>query len=398
MLENKKILLVITGSIAAYKSLFLIRLLKENKALVNVVMTNSAKNFITPLSISSLSGNKVYENIFDLTDESEMENIKLAKMHDLIIVAPASANFISKVACGLADDLATTILLANKSKVIFVPAMNVVMQNNEIIKANITTLQNTGYKFLFGESGDLACGDYGKGRMSEPESILNFILNQISNSLLFKGIEVLITAGPTIEPIDPVRFISNKSSGIQGYLLAQELANNGAKVSLISGPTNLKKPSKIASFIEVETAEQMHKACLQKIPKDLFLSVAAVSDWKAQLNKNKIKKKTGSTVIKFFNNPDILHTISTHKKRPRLVIGFAAETENLIDNAIKKVKKKKCDIIIANDVSYNKGVFGSNMNAVNVVNKKGSFLEFPRMTKSKIAKKILNEVILPLLN
>jgi phosphopantothenoylcysteine decarboxylase / phosphopantothenate---cysteine ligase len=398
MLKNKKILLIITGSIAAYKSLFLIRLLKENNASVNVVMTKSAKKFITPLSISSLSENKVYENIFDLTDESKMGHIKLAKIHDLIIVVPASANFISKVACGLADDLASTILLASKSKVIFVPAMNVVMQENKIIKDNIKTLQNNGYKFLFGESGDLACGDYGIGRMSEPVNILNYILHESSNALLFKGIETLITAGPTLEPIDPVRFISNKSSGIQGYLLAQELANNGAKVTLISGPTNLKKPDSLDSFIEVETAEQMHKACLKKIPKDLFLSVAAVSDWKVQYNKNKIKKNKKPPNIKFFNNPDILQAISTHKKRPKLVVGFAAETENLIDNAMKKIKKKKCDIIIANNVSSNRNVFGGNMNAVNIINKKGSLLELPKMTKSKIAKKILHEVILPLLN
>ncbi len=398
MLKNKKILLIITGSIAAYKSLFLIRLLKENNASVNVVMTKSAKKFITPLSISSLSENKVYENIFDLTDESKMGHIKLAKIHDLIIVVPASANFISKVACGLADDLASTILLASKSKVIFVPAMNVVMQENKIIKDNIKTLQNNGYKFLFGESGDLACGDYGIGRMSEPINILNYILHESSNALLFNGIETLITAGPTLEPIDPVRFISNKSSGIQGYLLAQELANNGAKVTLISGPTNLKKPDSLDSFIEVETAEQMHKACLKKIPKDLFLSVAAVSDWKVQLNKNKIKKNKKPPNIKFFNNPDILQAISTHKKRPKLVVGFAAETENLIDNAMKKIKKKKCDIIVANNVSSNRDVFGGNMNAVNIINKKGSLLELPRMTKSKIAKKILHEVILPLLN
>ena len=398
MLKNKKILLIITGSIAAYKSLFLIRLLKENNALVNVVMTASSKKFVTPLSISSLSENKVYENIFDLTDESEMGHIKLAKMHDLIIVAPATANFISKVACGLADDLASTILLASRSKVIFVPAMNVIMQKSGIIQANIKNLKNNGYEFLFGESGDLACGDYGIGRMSEPLNILNYVLNKLSNTLLFKGIETLITAGPTLEPIDPVRFISNKSSGIQGYLLAQELANNGAKVSLISGPTNLKKPDNLDSFIEVETAEQMHKACLKKIPKDLFLSVAAVSDWKVQLKKNKIKKNTKPPNIKFFNNPDILQAISTHKKRPRLVVGFAAETENLIDNAIKKIKKKKCDIIIANNVSNNNNVFGSNMNAVNVINKKGSLLELPKMSKSKIAKKILHDIILPLLN
>ena len=398
MLKNKKILIIITGSIAAYKTLFLIRLLKENKAEVNVVITDSAKKFITPLSISALSGNKVYENLFNLTDENEMGHIRLAKENDLILVAPASANFISKIACGMADDLASTILLASSTKTIIIPAMNVNMYKNNIIQENIKYLEKTGYNFIFGESGDLACGDYGKGRMAEPEHILELVSNSFSNLLLFKGIHALVTAGPTQEPIDPVRFLSNNSSGIQGYLLAEELAKSGARVSLVSGPTNLKIPNKIHDFIKVKTAQEMYKACISKIPRDLFISVAAVTDWKAKANNNKIKKTDSPPKINFLNNPDILKAVSLHKKRPRLVVGFAAETENLIKNAIKKLKQKKCDLIIANNVRKKDNVFGGKYNSVNIVNANGSFLKLSKMSKSDLSKKILKEAIYPLLN
>tara|TARA_A100001011_G_scaffold397516_1_gene498749 strand:+ start:409 stop:1605 length:1197 start_codon:yes stop_codon:yes gene_type:complete len=398
MLKNKKILIIITGSIAAYKTLFLIRLLKENKAEVNVVITDSAKKFITPLSISALSGNKVYENLFNLTDENEMGHIRLAKENDLILVAPASANFISKIACGMADDLASTILLASSTKTIIIPAMNVNMYKNNIIQENIKYLEKTGYSFIFGESGDLACGDYGKGRMAEPEHILELVSNSFSNLLLFKGIHALVTAGPTQEPIDPVRFLSNNSSGIQGYLIAEELAKSGARVSLVSGPTNLKIPNKIHDFIKVKTAQEMYKACISKIPRDLFISVAAVTDWKAKANNNKIKKTDSPPKINFLNNPDILKAVSLHKKRPRLVVGFAAETENLIKNAIKKLKQKKCDLIIANNVRKKDNVFGGKYNSVNIVNAKGSFLKLSKMSKSDLSKKILKEAIYPLLN
>ncbi len=398
MLKNKKILIIITGSIAAYKTLFLIRLLKENKAEVNVVITDSAKKFITPLSISALSGNKVYENLFNLTDENEMGHIRLAKENDLILVAPASANFISKIACGMADDLASTILLASSTKTIIIPAMNVNMYKNNIIQENIKYLEKTGYSFIFGKSGDLACGDYGKGRMAEPEYILELVSNSFSNLLLFKGIHALVTAGPTQEPIDPVRFLSNNSSGIQGYLLAEELAKSGARVSLVSGPTNLKIPNKIHDFIKVKTAQEMYKACISKIPRDLFISVAAVTDWKAKANNNKIKKTDSPPKINFLNNPDILKAVSLHKKRPRLVVGFAAETENLIKNAIKKLKQKKCDLIIANNVRKKDNVFGGKYNSVNIVNANGSFLKLSKMSKSDLSKKILKEAIYPLLN
>ena len=395
---QKKILIIITGSIASYKALYLIRMLKEKKFLVNVIMTKSAKKFITPLSVSSLSENKVYDDLFDLTDETEMGHIKLAKIHDLILVMPASSHFIAKISNGFADDLASTVLLASKTKVFIAPAMNINMFNNKITQKNIKYLESLGYSFILGNEGKLACGDYGLGRMAEPENVLKYINMQLSKPKPLEGIKALVTAGPTQEPIDPVRFISNKSSGIQGYLLAEELVLNGAEVSLISGPTNLEVPSNLSNFIQVETAAEMLKACLKKIPKDLFISVAAVTDWKVETNKHKIKKNSIATNLKLLNNPDILKNISFHKNRPRLIIGFAAETQNLEENAMKKIKQKKCDIIIANNVSKTKNVFGGSMNEVSIMNHKGTFLKINKMNKKKLAKKIIKDVILPSLN
>ena len=395
---KKKILLIITGSIAAYKTLYLIRLLKDHDYEINTIMTSSAKKFITPLSVSSLSGNKIYEDLFDLTDETEMGHINLAKIHDLILVVPASANFISKVACGLSDDLASSVILATRKKIFFAPSMNTNMLNNEITQKNINKLKKIGYKFLYGKKGDLACGDYGLGRMAEPETIFKTIHNELSTKPLFKNLDVLITAGPTQEPIDPVRFISNKSSGIQGYMLAKELVDQGARVSLVSGPTNLEIPKNLNNFIQVRTADEMYKACLKKIPRDLFISVAAVTDWKTKVNTNKIKKTSNFFNIKLTNNPDILKTISCHKKRPRLVVGFAAETNKLEENAIKKIKQKKCDVIIANNVSEKNNVLGSSKNSVNIINEKGTYLKYERMSKEKLAKKIIYEAIYPLLS
>ncbi len=395
---RKKILIVITGSIASYKALYLIRKLKEKDFFINVIMTKSAKKFITPLSVSSLSEERVYENLFDLTEETEMGHIKLAKMHDLIIVMPASANFMAKVSSGYADDLATTVLLASKTKILFVPAMNINMFTNAITQKNIKYLQSLSYDFIFGDEGKLACGDYGLGRMAEPDDIVKYLDILFYKTKPLDGIEALVTAGPTQEPLDPVRFISNKSSGIQGYLIAEELVKNGANVSLISGPTSLSAPPNLSNFTKVETAEEMLKVCLREIPKDLFISVAAVTDWKISYNKHKIKKEEGIPKLKLLDNPDILRSISLHKKRPRLVVGFAAETKHLTQNAIKKIKQKKCDFIIANNVAKNKKVFGGDMNEVAIINSKGTFLKLKKMDKKKLAKKIIKEVILPSLN
>ncbi len=276
MLKNKKILIIITGSIAAYKALLLIRLLKKKGCEVNCILTKAAEKFITPLSVSSLTGNVVYNELFSLTDEVEMGHIKLARMHDAILVVPATANFISKTASGLANDLASTLILASKVPTFFFPAMNINMWENSIIKDNVRKIVKSGKYIIQGSEGDLACGDYGYGRLSEPEEIIKTLESHFINvKPLFKGIKALVTAGPTQEPIDPVRFISNNSSGIQGYAIARELSNLGAEVSLISGPTNLECPSNIKKLYQVKTATEMYNVCKNNIPRDLFISVAA---------------------------------------------------------------------------------------------------------------------------
>ena len=394
---KKKILLIITGSVSAYKSLYLIRLLKAEGFELNCVMTQGAKQFITPLLTSSLLGKKVYENLFNLDDEAEMGHINLAKKHDLIIVAPASANFISKVSSGIADDLASSILLATNKKVCFYPSMNINMWNNPIIKENIGYLKKVGYDVLDPDKGRLACGDQGYGRLKDPEKILYDIKSFIKNTYLpLKGINALVTAGPTYENIDPVRYISNRSSGLQGYSFAEELTILGAKVSLISGPTHLPAPRNLKSFISVQTADEMYKACKKHLPKDLFVSVAAVSDWTIKKPCfDKIKKNSFPSELKLVENPDILKFISTHKKRPKYVVGFAAETNCIEKNAKLKLKNKNCDLIIANNVSNKFKVFGSSTNSVSIYNKKGLIKKYSRLDKNLLSKKILTEIIYP---
>ncbi len=394
---KKKILLIITGSVSSYKSLYLLRLLKENYSEINCVLTESAKQFITPLSASALIGKKVYENLFDLDDEAEMGHINLAKIHDLIIVAPATANFISKVSKGIADDLATSILLATNKPVFFYPAMNINMWNNPILKGNVKYLNSIGYNVMNPEKGSLACGDTGQGRLTEPDNILEETNNFFLQSYLpLKGIKALVTAGPTVEPIDPVRYISNRSSGIQGYSFAEELASLGAKVSLISGPTKLPKPKNISNFISVQTAKEMYNACKKNLPKDLFVSVAAVADWSVKNScLNKIKKSNFTKSLHLTENPDILKYVSTLVKRPKYVVGFAAETNNLDKNAKIKLKNKNCDLIIANNVSKNNHVLNSDVNSVSVYNKMGLITKYNKMHKRLLSKKIITEVIYP---
>tara|TARA_B100000575_G_scaffold288830_1_gene289537 strand:- start:182 stop:1393 length:1212 start_codon:yes stop_codon:yes gene_type:complete len=398
MLRGKKILLIINGSISAYKALHLIRLLKKENAELNCVMTKGAKKFITTLSVSSLLEKNVYTDLFNEAQEVEMDHILLSKMHDLIIIAPASANFISKSALGLADCLASTILLATKSKVFYFPAMNVNMLNNIIMKEHISALEKRGCEFFLAQEGVLACGDHGRGRLIEPEEIKNKVLNYFKKKSLLKGIRALVTAGPTVEPIDPIRYISNKSSGAQGYALAESLANQGAEVSLISGPTDLPKPENISKYYKVQTADEMLNLCLKKVPKDLFISVAAVTDWKLQHTKNKkIKKQKSPPIFNLQENPDILASICDLKNRPRVVIGFAAETDSLIKNAKLKLEKKKCDIIIANEVNKNNKPFGSNMNTVHIISKHFKTKTYKKMTKSGLSSKLIKEVISPML-
>ena len=397
-MSKKKILLIITGSIAAYKSLSLIRLIKDEGFDLNCILTKSAEKFITPLSVSSLVGKKAYTNLFSIDDEIEMGHITLAKNSDLIIVAPASANFISKISNGLADDLASSVLLATNSPTFLFPAMNSNMLNNFFTQRNLTRIQSSGIKVFETNPGELACGDLGPGRMKEPEEIFRISKNFFAgNKNLFTGINALVTAGPTQESIDPVRFLSNYSSGKQGYAIAEQLADMGANVCLISGPTNLKKPKNIKSFIQVKTAYEMLKECETNIPKDLFISVAAVSDWKIKKYfKNKIKKKKSDISFQLTVNEDILKSISTHSKRPRLVVGFAAETNEIEKNAKSKLRRKKCDLIIANDISKNE-VMGGDMNSVHIFNKSRCLAKYKTMKKVTLSKKILTEIIFPIL-
>ena len=397
-MKKIKILLIITGSIASYKSLSLIRMLKSLDISLNCVLTKSAEKFVTPLSVSSLLDKKVFCDLFSLEDEMNMGHIKLAKESDLVLVAPASANFISKIAHGIADDLASCTISATTSPIFLFPAMNSNMLNNYFTKNNFKLIEKAGIKIFNTESGSLACGDLGYGRMKEPEEIIKIIKEFFFKKKIFKGINALVTAGPTQELIDPVRYISNHSSGKQGYAIAEQLANMGANVCLVSGPTAISQPNNVKKFFRVKTADQMFEVCSKNIPSDLFISVAAVADWKVKnYSKNKIKKLDSNISFKLSENKDILKFISTHNKRPKLVIGFAAETKDIKKNSILKLKRKKCDLIVANDVSLDKNVLGGNKNTVHIFNNTECLAKYTNMNKSILSNKMLREVIYPLL-
>lgn len=393
-LQGKNILLVVSGGIAAYKSLELIRLLRKSGATINTILTAGGAQFVTPLSISALSENPVYTDLFSLKDESEMGHIRLSRNADLIVVAPASANTMAKLAQGLAEDLASTTLLAANKKILMAPAMNHMMWNYKATQDNITELANRGVEFIGPVEGDMACGEFGMGRMVEPETILVAIQNYFSEKPL-TGFKAVITAGPTYEPIDPVRFIGNRSSGKQGYAIAQALADEGADVTLISGPTSLSSPANV-KLIKIETADEMYQATINSLPSDIAVCTAAVSDWKAEnATDQKMKKRSsGETpTLKLTENPDILKTISTHKHRPRLVVGFAAETQNTLENAMEKLKSKGCDWIIANQVGEKSNpVFGSNENEVILVSSAQSE-PWPRLSKQAVAHRLVQKII-----
>jgi phosphopantothenoylcysteine decarboxylase / phosphopantothenate---cysteine ligase len=386
---SKSVLLIIGGGIAAYKSLELIRLLKTGGIAVRSIMTKAAEEFVTPLSVASLSGEKVHTALFNLTDEIEMGHIELSRSADLLVVVPATADLMAKMAQGLANDLASTALLATDKPVLIAPAMNVRMWLHAATQRNLATLKSDGIHVIGPNEGDMACGEYGPGRMAEPAEILAAIelLLQSSEKYL-AGKKVLITAGPTLEPIDPVRYISNHSSGKQGYALAEAAARMGAETVLISGPTSLASPVGVR-VIQAQTADEMLAACEKELPCEIAICAAAVADWKvAKPAANKIKKDKSGTmpVLSFIENPDILRTIATGKKRPQLVVGFAAETEKVIEHAKIKLKNKSCDLIIANDVSEN--VFGSNRNTVHLVSKSG-VESWPELSKVEVASRIL---------
>ena len=394
-LANKKILFIICGGIAAYKSLELIRLLRKSKATIRTILTKSAKKFVTPLSIASLSQGKVYEDLFSIENELEMDHIALSRWADVIIVAPVTANTISKLASGNAEDLASTVILASNKQVYLAPAMNVRMWEHQSTKNNLKNLVGYGYKLIGPVTGDMACGEYGEGKMSEPIEIFNEIQNFLETRKENKKIKALVTAGPTNEYIDPVRFISNKSSGKQGYEIAKSLHKRGFDTTLISGPTNLDIDQEI-KLIKVETADEMFKATQKNLPADIAIFSAAVADFKINAkSKDKIKKKE-SLNIKLERNVDILNYISNHNSmRPKLVIGFAAETKNLDSNAMKKLKNKNCDWIVANDVSKKNIGFDSDYNEVTIhynnLKKKKETLSHKK--KSEISEEIVDRIV-----
>ena len=383
--ENKKILLIICGGISAYKSLELIRLFKKNGARVKTILTKNAKEFVTPLSISSLSQEKVYDDIFSAENEAEMDHISLSRWADAVLVAPITANTISKVASGNAEDLASTVLLASNKQIFLAPAMNVRMWEHPSTKENILKLKSFGYKIIGPEIGDMACGEYGEGKMTEPNEIVNTLKNYFSNLDKNKKLKALVTAGPTNEYIDPVRFITNKSSGKQGYEIAKCLRDNGFDTTLISGKTSI-KPLDGVNFVSVETAEEMFKESLNNLPTDVAIFSAAVSDFKVKNYKSTKIKKNEEFNLELEKNIDILNHISNHNSlRPKITIGFAAETNNLSTNAKEKLNEKNCDWVIANDVSDQTIGFGSDFNKISIFYKDKPEENFEKMSKSLVA-------------
>ena len=394
-LINKKILFIICGGVSAYKCLETIRLFKKNNAEIKTILTNSAKKFITPLSVALLSQGKVYEDLFNLENEAEMDHIALSRWADVIIVAPATANTISKLSQGSAEDLASAVILASNKQIFLAPAMNVRMWEHQSTKNNLEKLKSYGYRFIGPVIGDMAFGEFGEGKMSEPQEIFNEINNFLSDKTKNNKIKALVTAGPTNEYIDPVRFITNKSSGKQGYEIAKSLSKRGFETTLISGPTNLKIDENI-NLINVETAEEMFQATQKNLPTDIAIFSAAVADFKIKnKSKDKIKKQEVFT-LNLEKNVDILSFVSNHNSmRPKLVIGFAAETNNLDKNAIEKLTNKNCDWIIANDVSRKDSGFESNYNEVTIYykdsNKKKDKLLLKK--KSDISEEIVERIV-----
>lgn len=394
-LTGKTILLIVSGGIAAFKIPDLIRRLRERGANVTVVTTVAAKQFVTPLTLASVSGTKVYEDLFSLTDETEMGHIELSRSADLVVVAPATANIIAKSANGIADDLASTLLLATDKPPIFVPAMNVRMWEHAATRRNVELVRAAGALVIEPAEGAMACGEFGPGRMPEPLEIVDALEEIVGRALSPQGRHSLIgrkavvTAGPTREPLDPVRFISNKSSGKQGYAIAAALAAAGADTTLVSGPVNLTPPRGV-KVVQVETAMHMLEAVQAALPADVFVAAAAVADWRAKhVGAQKTKKgPKGPPTIELTENPDILATVSQKKEgRPTLVVGFAAETENLIENAKAKLSRKGCDLIVANDVGAEQEIFGGNSNRVVIVDSDGT-TPWPLTGKDTVAERL----------
>ncbi|MFO0998009.1 MAG: bifunctional phosphopantothenoylcysteine decarboxylase/phosphopantothenate--cysteine ligase CoaBC [Alphaproteobacteria bacterium] len=398
MLHGKRILLVVSGGIAAYKSLELIRRLRERGAAVRCVLTAGGAQFVTALSLAALSEDKVYSELFSLTDESEMGHIRLSREADLVVVAPASADILAKMAHGRADDLATAVLLAADKPVLVAPAMNVRMWHHAATQANLATLESRGVLKVGPVEGAMACNEFGMGRMSEPADILAAVERFFGDRSPLAGRRALVTSGPTHEAIDPVRYIANRSSGRQGHAIAEALARLGAETTLVTGPTHQPDPPGVI-VVHVETAIEMNTACQAALPADVAVCAAAVSDWRpAQAANQKMKKNgKGAPTLVLAENPDVLANLAaSSNRRPRLVIGFAAETETVIDNARAKLAKKGCDWIVANDVSPATGVFGGERNTVHVVSAT-DVESWQTMTKAEVASRLADRIAQALL-
>jgi phosphopantothenoylcysteine decarboxylase / phosphopantothenate---cysteine ligase len=390
-LSGKRILLVISGGIAAYKSLELIRLLKGRGATVRCILTRGGAEFVTALSVSALSGEKVYSELFSLTDEAEMGHIQLSRAADLVVVAPASADLLARMTQGRADDLATTALLATDKPVLAAPAMNVRMWQHPATQANMATLTARGITLIGPNEGDMACGEYGPGRMAEPAEILAAVEQHFTAHAPLAGRRALVTSGPTYEAIDPVRYIANRSSGKQGHAIAAACARLGADVTLVSGPSALADPLGV-NVVHIESATEMLEACMAALPQDVAICAAAVSDWRAAAPADQKIKKNGATpALELTENPDILATLGVAgNQRPALVVGFAAETEKLAIHARAKLERKGCDWVVANDVTPGpdgSGVMGGDHNTVHLVTRDNDDI-WPTMTKEAVAERL----------
>ena len=401
-MTGKRILLIVGGGIAAYKSLDLVRRLRERGMSVRVVLTQAGAQFVTPLSLASLSGQEIHQELFSLTAEARMGHIELSRDADLVVIAPATADLLAKAAHGHANDLASTLLLATDKRVLAAPSMNLRMWLHPATQRNVATLRGDGMFFVGPGDGAMACGEFGPGRMSEPLEIVaaveaaldgdTTIPLPMAQSPMLAGLRVIVTSGPTHESIDPVRYIANRSSGKQGHAIAQAAADAGAEVVLVSGPVTVPDPAGVKT-LHVETARQMLEAVEAALPADIFIGAAAVADWRvgAALVEKLKKGASGPPTLGLVENPDILATVASHTRRPRLVVGFAAETEKVIDHAQAKLARKKCDLIVANDVSPATGVMGGDANTVHLVSK-GRVETWPTLPKSEVAQRLIAEL------
>ena len=393
MLKNKTVVIGVSGGIAVYKVCDVVSRLKKLGVNVHVIMTKSATEFVTPLTFQSLSQNYVVCDMFEEPKTWDVEHISLAKKADVFLIAPATANIIGKMACGISDDMLSTTVMATKAKVLIAPAMNTNMYENPIVQRNIDTLRALNYEFIEPESGRLACGDIGKGKLATPESIVEAVVDALTKKQDLEGKKIIITAGPTVEAIDPVRYITNRSTGKMGYAIAKEACDRGAEVTLVSGPTTLEPPKNLKKFIRIESAKDMYEAVINNLDEnDVIIKSAAVADYKPKdYCDKKIKKSDDDLVIKLDRNKDIAYEIGKVKK-DKILVGFAAETNDLIENAKNKINKKNLDFIVANDLTKEGAGFGVDTNIVKIIDKDGAIEEYPIMKKNEVANVILDKV------